>query len=151
MSEHKDLDILQLMKEIGQDNYSVLKDKDRMARYMKIEVFDTDEGDSVTLGNLVEGALKIAKRDYNVHCLMKQDIRTAGMYFLGVLGVYAKVYLDESFESDQRIIAYFYAYKAKTAEELDEVRDHFILGQIDMDDTQILGEEETAALINQVH
>lgn len=151
MSEYKDLDILQLMKDISEDNYSILKDKDRMARYMKIEVFDTDEGESITFGNLVEGALKIAKRDHNVHRLMKQDIRTAGMYFLGVLSIYAKLYIDESPDSDQRIVAYFYAYKSKTTEELDEIRDHFILGQIDMDDTQILNEEEAAALINQVH
>lgn len=151
MSGYKDLDILQLMKDISEDNYSILKDKDRMARYMKIEVFDTDEGESITFGNLVEGALKIAKRDHNVHRLMKQDIRTAGMYFLGVLSVYAKLYVDQSSDSDQRIVAYFYAYKSKTTEELDEIRDHFILGQIDMDDTQILNEEEAAALINQVN
>lgn len=151
MNENKDLNILQLMQDISKDNYSVLKDKDRMARYMKIELFDTDEGESITFGNLVEGALKIAKRDHNVHSLMKQDIRTAGMYFLGVLGVYAKLYLNESHESDQRIVTYFYAFKSKTTEELDEVRDHFILGQIDMDDTEILGEEDLVTFVNQTH
>ena len=149
MSVDKELNILERIKDISKNDFSILQDKDKMARYMKIKLLDTDEGESLTLGNLIEGALKLAKRDHNIHRLMKQDMKTAGMYFLGVLSVHAKLYVKRDPETDERFFSYIHAYKAKTNEEIDFVRDNFILGQIsDISDDEILNGDEIFNLIN---
>lgn len=153
MSADKELNLFELITDISKGNFRILTDKDQMARYMKVSIINTDEGESLTLGNLIEGALKLAKRDHNIHRLMKRDIRTAGMYFLGVLSTYAKLFIEENLDSnkdikDQRINAYVYAFKAETNEEIDFIRDNFILGQTEMYDSDSdLSEEEIADLL----